>query len=350
MGNTGRETVIAVKNGAAWGTAVDVNVANAGLLPASVDPIVLDGEIVFDETIGNFGEIEEADIIAHLANPTIVLPVRRTGALWMFWAALFGDDTNTGSAPDFIHTYNWQKESALFLSMAAGIGSGPDIIEWASLKVTGIVMEPDGDGFLQWTISTIGDTIYIAGDATTAAFGNVTYITQVMKIPSREVAFKLDTVGSDPASASITKPNNYSLAITRPFNPELVARGVSSGAELTTDEPVQDGYSEIIFGFDVPSYTTIALLDDFKDQIEYAADFNFAKTISGTAYLFSNEFSEMHPIPAAAALTLGQRIPLTRNFRLKGTAGATPQTGMSTVNPIHSISQDNSDLSYETLS
>ena len=207
MGDSGRNTIVGVRGGAAWGTALALG-AKCQILPFSIDPVVLDGELVFDDTIGNWQELQEADLVKHLANPTITLPVRRSGAHWLFWAQLFGDDTETGSDPAITHTMSWQRAAILYYTMALEISEADSPgkrIEWPSLKVVGISLEPDGDGHLQMVVSNMGDTIDIAGDATNSdtEFDVLTAISEVLPMSVREVAFQLAPVGTDPAVGSI---------------------------------------------------------------------------------------------------------------------------------------------------
>lgn len=352
MAKSGGETIIGVTKGTDWGTPVAL-AALKQILPFQVDPIVLDGELVFDESIGNWQELQEADLVKHLANPTITIPVRRAGACWMFWAHIMGDDTETGTVPAITHTMNWQRAASLFYTMALEINetaSPGDIIEWPSLKVVGVSLEPDGDGHLQMVVSNIGDTILIAGDATNSdtEFDLLTAVSEVLPMSFREVALKIDTIGNDPASGSIVGISNFNLVVNRPYPGEDVARGTFAAAPMTS-EPIQDGFAEIIFGFDTNDFTTIALLNDLKSGQEYAADLNFDATVAAVVYKFDNELTNLRPIPAAMALDRGARIPLTRNFRatMVDQVGGTPNTGMTTVEPIHTIVQDNQDKSYE---
>lgn len=348
MGRSGRETIVGLSKGAAWGTAVAL-AALDGIMPTSIDKIVLDGDVIADESVANFGELEHMDLVKHTANPTITLPLRRTGMLWRFLAGIIGDDTETGSAPTITHAMTWAKEAALYSCMAMEI-SNADIIEWPSLKVNGWTLEPDGDGFMQMVVSMIGNTINIAGDATNTSteFDAVTYKTEEMRITFREMRFRINAVaGGALAEGDQVKVNNYSFVVNRPYEDQLQTQSSSTAVHLTTDEPQQNGFSELTLGFDVYDYTTIALLDDFHDETEYKADTYFTKTISGTAYSLNLEHTCCHPIPAEAALERGQRFPLTRNFRCLQYPGATPPTGLATVNPLHAILVDNHDVSYE---
>ncbi len=349
MGRTDRETIVALGNTTTWGTAGTVG-ALTGIIPAGLPRITLDGTVVPDKGIANWVELQYQDMIAHLVETTWNIPVRREGAQWLFWAHLFGDDTKTGASTPWTHTFNWLSESALFTTMAAEINNA-DIIEWQTIKTMAINVEPDGEGFLNHVVNIRGDTINIAGDATSdgTAFDAVTYKTKTLRVPFRETKVRINAQGGAalaPGGGDDVQVNNFSLAINRNLVPEEVTRGASTGVEYQIEQPLQTDYSTIIFGFDVRDYTTIALLDDFKDQTQYKADLNWAKTVT-TAFTHLIELGALAPIPAEAAIEAGQRIPLTRNFQALQPQ-STP-TGMATGNIIHSTLVDNNDVTYETL-
>lgn len=347
MGRTGRETIVGLGNATTWGTPVAVG-ALTGIIPAGLPRITLDGTVLPDKGLANWVELQYQDMMTHSVETTWNIPVRREGAQWLFWAHLFGDDTKTGAGTPWTHTFNWQSESSLFTTVAAEINNA-GIIEWQTLKTTGINVEPDGEGWLNHAVTVRGDTINIAGDATNVAgdFDALTYKTKVLRIPFRETKLRINAQGGGAlGSGDVAKVTNLSLAINRDLPEELVTRGASTGIEYQTDEPVQAEYSNIVFGFDVPDYTTIALLDDFKDQVQYKADLNWAKTVT-TAFTHLIELGALAPIPAEAAIEGGQRIPLTRNFQALQPQ-STP-TGMAGGDIIHSTLVDNNDVTYETL-
>jgi len=342
---SGRNTIVGLSKGTTWGTAVNL-AALDGIIPRSIDKLVLDGDVIPDKGVANLGEIQYMDVIKHTVNPTITLDLRRTGMLWRFWAHLMGDDTVTGADP-YTHTFNWQDESALFSCMGIEINNA-DIIEWPSLKTVQISLEPGGEGFAQMVVNTIGDTIAIADDATNTGtqFDLVTYGSKTLRMPSRELRLRINTQGGGALDSGDTVGNcsNWNLLINPSYEEELVTQGASTGVEYTTDEPQRSDFAENILGFDTTDYTTIALLDDFHDETEYKADLYWAKTI-GTAFSFLIECGALHPIPAAVALEAGARIPLTRNFQLIEPQ-STP-TGMATANIIHSILVNDLNASYE---
>ena len=193
MSKSGKDTTIAIQPGGAgtWGTASAPG-ANDGILPASIDQLALQGNVAFDETIG-MTQLQYADMMLHEANPTIILPLRWNGMHWAFLANIMGDSTKTGAGPTYVNTMNYQEESALVqITMAAEIGSDGDIIEWPSLKVQAISLEPDGDGFWQMTVTTLGNTILYDSDATTATsdFNAVTFASKVQRMRYKALSLK----------------------------------------------------------------------------------------------------------------------------------------------------------------
>ena len=339
MGRTGRHTIVGLNTATTWNTAVNL-AANTGILPFTISPSILQGEPQPDLSIGNWTDIQQMDLLQHLADPTILLPLRRTGALYRVIAQVHGDDTKTGADP-YTHTFNWQDESTLFSTLGVEI-NGTDIIEWPSLKFTGYTLRSSADGYCELEARTIGDTINIAGDATNTGtqFDAVTYISSGLIVPWRELRLRLNAQGGGAlGSGDVIKVSSFELSVDRPYERQDVSRGASTGIEFTTDEPILSGdnISDIKLSFTVNDYTTIALLDDLHDETEYKADLYFAKTVT-TAYSLLFALGRLHPMPADFSLDRQTRPPFTRNFRaMKPTA--TP-TGMATANIIHSVLVD----------
>ncbi len=351
---SGRNSIVGLSAGAAWGTPVAL-AALDGIMPDNIDRIVLDGETVMDESIGNWVELTEGNLIRHIANPTITLPLRREGMLWRFPAHLIGDDTVSGPTGNvYQHTMNWQDESILFSCMGLEINESASpghIVEWASLKTVGVVFEPDGEGFWQMVVSTIGDTINIGADATNSdtEFDLITWATKVKRVGFREAAFRINAQGGGAlGSGDIIKCTNLAVNLIRnyPADGELVTRGASTGAELTTDEPIRAGYNDgMVLSFTAPDYTTEALLDEFHDETERKADITITKTIGSDAHVLLMQMPRLYPISPESAIARGGRIPMTRNFVMTN-ASANP-TGMSTNNIFHMVLDDLQSASYE---
>ena len=351
---SGRNSIIGLSKGAAWGTPIAL-AALDGILPFGIDRIALDGETVPDDSIGNWVEMQEVDLIRHISNPQITLPLRREGMLWRFVSHLIGDDTITGPVGNvYQHTMNWLDESTLFSCMGLEINetaSPGHIVEWASLKTVGVVFEPDGEGFWQMVVSTIGDTINIGSDATNTdtEFDLITYATKTKRIGFRETAFRINAqAGAALASGDIVKCSNIAVNLIRPYpaDGELVTRGASTGAELTTDEPIREGYATgMVLSFTDPDYTTEALLDEFHDEAEQKADITITKTIGSDAHVLLMQMPRLHPISPEVAIERGSRIPMTRNFMMKDATAA--PTGMSVHTIFHLILDDLQTVTYE---
>ena len=338
-----RQSIFLVQNATTWGTPIAGGALDGFM--GSVDELSLQGDTIADiGEGGNFGEIQYKDVIRHTVTPTFTIPMRRTGVQNLFWAHLVGDDVVSGVGP-YTHTFNWQDESTLFATVAVEINNA-DIIEFSCLKTTAITIEPDGDGFLQWVISTIGDTVLIGSDATNdaTAFNNVTFITQTLRVPFRETRFRISE--QEGADLSTNDPIlSFSLAMDRAYDVEELTQGVSSGKEYQTFEHKRGDHTNIIFGFDTPDYTTIELLDDFKDEDLKKGELLWGKTV-GTAFTDEIEMRHMEPLPHNSPLLGGGRIPLTRNFRLVQPQSA--PTGHATATIIHRFMVDNSNVTYET--
>ena len=340
-----RQTLLGMASGTTWGSPIAMGTLDGVM--ASIDEISLQGDSIADVGEGgSFGEIQFMDVIRHTTTPTFTIPMRRTGNQNMFWAHLVGNDTKAGTSPT-THSFNWTDESTLFATVAIEINDA-DIIEWGSLKTTAITIEPDGDGFMQWVVSTIGDTINIAGNATNAGsdFNNLTFITQTLRIPFRETRLRInEQEGGSLGSSNEINALSFSLAINRAYDNEELNRGASTGVEYQTLEPIRNDHTEIILGFDTPDYTTLELLDDFKDEDAKKGDLFWAKTIS-TAYTDLIEMGHLEPLPHNSPLLGGGRIPLTRNFQLLQPQ-STP-TGFDGATILFRKLQDAQNVTYQT--
>lgn len=347
MARTTRETIIAVDGASTWHTAVALG-ANMGIYPDSLPNISLGGEPVLDTPIG-LAEVENVDYLMHDTTPEVRGFLRRTGAQWHIISVVTGDDTVSGVGP-YTHTMTWQTSSTLFSTMAMEVNNA-DIIEWPSVKWTGFTLESSGDGRVNLTARSIADTVQIAGDATNTGteFDAVTYITNGLIVPARELQFRINAqAGGALGGSDEIDLSGFTLDVNRPYVRDDLSKGATDDTEKQTDEPVQEEVSDIRLSVTVNDYTTIALLDDLKDQTEYKATLVWARTISTVAYSLTIELGRLIPFPQDIAAESQSRLPLTRTFRcIKPTS--TP-TGLATANPIHIIMVDNSNISYETIS
>ncbi len=343
---TGRHGIVAFQAGGTWGTAVAPGALD-GVLPFSVSPWPLQGDPVVDDTVANWDEVQEMTKLIEEANPTIIYPYRREGAMFRHVAHIFGDDVPTAGNGQKTHTFNWQQESALFGTYAVEIADA-DITEWPSMKTVGITLRKGGDGGMELEARTICDTVQVGADATTAGgdFDAVTYDTKVKRVANNELQFRINAqAGGALAGGDIIKLSDFSLDINRPLDREDVTRGASTGVEFQTDEPVQNGPAELLLSVTAPDYTTLALLDDLKDSTEYKADFIITKTISAVIHSDTIEFNRLQLSSHAADIDRMNRIPLTRIFRGKK-ATSTP-TGMTNANLVHWVHLDSVVATYE---
>jgi hypothetical protein len=348
MANSGKDTLVGLQpNGAGtWGTGVAVG-ATDGILPWSIDEIQLQGNVLFDDSVG-MTMLQYADVLAHEANPTITIPMRWNSMAWGFVANWFGDDTDSGAGPTYTHTMNYNEETSLTgLTMALEVNNA-DIVEWPSLKVQQISLEPDGDGFWQMTCNCLGDTIKYGADATNAGsdFNALTYISKVQRIRYRALSLKINAQGSDPSGQTAQSVTDTVLTLARPYEQPRAVVAVATGLEKAGDEPIQNGHSEITLSFNEPTYTAIGDFDDLEDGTEKTIDLEMAETVSSQAHTMLWEFGAAHTIPASTALERGQRIPMTKNYRcIKPQSAA---TGQATANPIHFVLVNVDDRTYET--
>lgn len=332
--NTGRQTLIAFTAGSTWDTGVAVGALDGAVI-TSVDPITLQGDPVMEEGIANYDELAEMDNIAVEANPTIVANLRREGAIWRLMANLFGDDTVTGPTGNILlHTFNWQVLSTIIHTMAMEVGNA-DIWEWPSLTCVAAIIEGSGE-WVTITFETIGSTINIGADGTNVAndFNAITYNTKVKKIRAKNALLRINTQGGAALDSGDDQPmDSFRLEIRRPLDREDVMKGLSSGVEQQTDQPVQEGFGEVKFTYglkdydDDPNNLDNALFDDLKDETEYKAELSFSRTIGSDAHVITFTMPRLHPMPQSSSVDGSGRILLERNFQ--GLDAASNPTGMS---------------------
>jgi hypothetical protein len=343
---SGRRSIFAIQGAATWGTAVAVG-ANDGAMPKDLPTPAVDGEIVEDQTIANFGELQYMDVVRESKQGTIPFTLRRTGDCWPLLAALFGNDTTTGSGP-YTHTLNWQYSTSKFNTIAWEI-SDTDICEMPSVKPIGATFKPDGNGFVDCEIEFLADTVNAETDDSltnnAAAFNAVTYISKELKIPSEELRLRINAQGGAAlGSGDDIAAVDYTLSIRRPLEGDRVTAGVNTGAEKRISEPIQDGHSDIQLSFEVPDYSDITKFNDFKDETLYKAELYWARTVSSVAYSLTIQLGSLQPLPPGGNLPGQGRHPLIRNFRALEPQ-STP-TGFSTDDIINLVLVDNHSSVY----
>lgn len=355
MSKVTKDVVVGYKPNSAgtWRTAETVGTLD-GLLLTSIDEIQLQGEPVFDQSIG-IAQLQFSDRTADEATPTLVMPMRWNGAQWSFFAHLIGSDVTSGADP-FTHTMTYLEEPvAVHGTLAIGIdtdndGTTEDIIEFPSVKPTGLSLEPDGEGFWQLTVNTMCNTILYAGDASNnaAALDAVTFQTdqETTRMRYRGLCLRTNAQGSDPSGETSKNVAEVSFNLTRPFEASILTECNTTGTEKQIPEPVQRGHPEITFSWnEIDEYAAIGDFDDLQDETALTGDFEMAETISAQSLSYLLEMPKMVRFPASTALEGGARIPCTKNYQCAA-APSTP-TGQATANRIHQVLVNGDTTDYD---
>lgn len=339
-----------------WGTAGTVG-ANDGFLPVSIDPVVLKGDINIDDASG-LSRKSQYDLIQDNAEQTIVVQMRWNGIFeWLALAHWMGDDTKTGAGPTYTHTMNFQQISNLTqkgLTVAWRLDSSNNnsIGEVPSLKPQNITLEPS-DGFWNMSVSTIGSTIYQAGDgnitADSTAIGNVTYRTQAQRMKFKANQLRMNAqAGAGLGSGDVLSDvSNISIVLDRPYDD---MKDVLLGSTLPRQnaEPIQNDHSTITLNFDQKTYDVDTHRSDLDSGNEYKADLIQTQSISGNSHSFTSEFGRLIPMDPQVALERGLRIPMTHNY--EAIKPSSTPTGMNSSNEFHVILVNTSNISYESNS
>lgn len=352
MATFGKDSTLGVAVASVWGTAIAA-AANTGVLTATVDPVVLKGDVNFDDASG-FAEPTDYELILDNPDQNIVIPMRWNGVLeWIALAHWMGDDTQTGAVFPFIHAFNYQQIVALgkYMTLAWRLDSGSanSIGEATTFIPQAIEISPDG-GFWNMTISTLGHTIAQAGDGNIVndgtSIGNVTYITTAERMRFKANTLRVNVQGSGALGSGDVKTDisNVVIILDRPYdsNDDVLA----GTAYRQRAAPIQSDHSQVTLAYDQKTYDYATHRNDLAGGIEYKADLINNQTISSNAHSLTIEWPRLVPIDPQVALERGVRIPMSHSFR--GAKPSSAPTGMTVSNVIHIILNNNSGaIDYE---
>ncbi len=346
----GKDTIVAIVPTTTWHTAAALGVGD-GVLVRSIDRISLNAEIDFDDSSG-LANKQFYTRISENADPSIVAYMRWNGAQWCWFVNWVGDDTKTGAGPTYTHTLNWT-ENPVLVGITQGIeinNTANGILEIPSYKVTDVAFEPEG-GFWNMNVTTLGDNVFHAGDATfdgTAA-DTVTYSTKAERMRYKANQLRINTQGGGALGAGdvIADASNMSINFNRVYDPmDDVVKGAATGTELRRAEPIETGeFPTVTLSYDQKTVDLATHLNDLDAGNEYKADIAMAETVA-QAMTFDQEFNRLAPIDPAVALERGLRIPMSHSFESIHAAAA--GTGMTTSTPYHAVLVNTSNISYET--
>jgi len=337
-----------------WGTAIAVG-TNDGVLPATVDPVVLKGDVNFDDASG-FARPTNYELILDNPDQNIVIPMRWNGVLeWIAMAHWIGDDTEVGTTFPNTHTMTYQQIVTLgkYMTLAWRLDSSDNnsIGEATTFIPTQIEMGPDG-GFWNMTITTMGHTIAQAGDGNivngTTELDALTYTTKFerMRFKANTLRKNTQSGGALGSSDVVTDVDNLIITLNRPQDPMddvLAGTGYRQRAA-----PIQNDHSVMTLQYNQKTYDVGTHRRDLEAANEYKADLINTQTISSNAHVLTQEFGMLVPIEPQVAVERGLRIPMSHSYRM-AKPPSTP-TGLGTANEYHLILVNNSNITYETNS
>lgn len=352
MATFGKDSTLGVAVASTWGTAIAV-AANTGVLTATVDPVILKGDVNFDDASG-FARPTDYELILDNPDQNIVIPMRWNGVLeWIALTHWMGDDTQTGGVFPFIHTLNYQQVVALgkYMTLAWRLDSSSanSIGEATTFIPQQIELSPDA-GFWNMTISTLGHTIAQAGDGNIVndgtSIGNVTYITTAerMRFKANTLRKNLQGGAGLVAGDAIKDVSNVVITLDRPY--DSMDDVLAGTAYRQRAEPIQSDHSIITLAYDQKTYDYTTHRSDLDKATEYKADLINTQTISSNAHSLTIEWPRLVSVDPQVALERGVRIPMSHSYR--GAKPASAPTGMTVANEIHIVLNNNSGaIDYE---
>jgi len=354
MALLGKDAIVAVEP-TAWGTGVAVG-AGDGLYVTSLDPVVLKGEIDFDNSSGLSGRTNYQKTQDN-ANMTVVMPMRWRGYMWTFLVHWIGTDVNTGANP-YTHTMSLTQvpalaaaDEAICMAWQLDNSQANTVAENPSLRPQSISLEPDA-GFWNMTANCIGYTIYAAGESlvtnTSTELGNVTYVTAAERMRFKANGLWKNAQGGGAVSTSdaVTDLTNMVVTLDRPYDEMKDVLLNSSALDATGALPIQNDDLTVTLSYDQKTYDYATHRSDLASGNEYKSEIVMTETVGGTASTFSMEFPKMIPTDPQVALERGQRIPMTHNYDCVRAASA--PTGHTNANEMHCVLVNGQNLGYDT--
>jgi len=356
MSLLGKDSTIAIEP-TVWGTAATVGALD-GILPVSVDPIILKGEIDFDDSSGLSGKTNFVKTQDN-ANQTVVMPLRWRGKHWTFLAHWFGTDVNTGASP-FLHTMTVQQipaiastDEAITLAWRGDSAAANSVAENPSLIPQNITLEPDG-GFWNMSTTNIGYTIAAIGGTNptpinnNTSLGAVTYDTEQERLRFKANALRrnLQSGGALTSSDNILDVSNVIITLDRPYDEMKDVLLGSSTLDAKGAKPIQSDDLTVTLAYDQKTYDFETHRNDLANAVVYKSNIIMTETVGGFANIFQMEFSQVVAVDPQVAIERGQRITMSHNFMC--TKSATTPTGNATSNEVHLLLTNGSNISYIT--
>ena len=327
----GLESICAVSKATTWGTATNVNKANAGILILSEDFPFANREIVDDESVNNSWQDNydqgNIDISGSLRGF-----LRYTGLEFLLAQPMGVAANSAGVTGVRTQRYTYTGNiDGVFGTVV--FEKKVEQHEYPSVKFSGFTISGQAGRPLEVTFRGVADTCVISGQKNTS-LTTVTYRSKSNRVMFNQLKIRArNKEDAALADAQRINPASFELTYDRPMVGDHVADG-----GRTIIEPVMDGFPTATLRFTFPRYATApagtpgndfftAIVNNKPQKIDFLAS---GPTISGSSPSTVAQFLLDIPnaIPQTVASNIGGpgRIPQEVTFMLKEAAAA--PTGM----------------------
>jgi len=328
---TGREIIAAAGKAATWRTAVDVNVANAGLLITSESLGAKAPTYIQDESLG-LTDLREIIKTCEDMNGSISGIMR-----YETWDLLLASAMGTAGSPVLVegtayaHTYSLADNiDDYFITLAMKkADTTHGIWEIASSTVTGFTLSAGLCSLAQVTFNLMGNKIENAS-VTNSALSSVTYRSRSAQVKfDANSKIRMNTQsGAALQDSDQIYPSMIELTFARPFEASREVGYADAG------QPVQNGYSDVRVRLTFDKYNLDTFMDAIAANTDQKMDIYFkGALITGTTY-----YSLLIDIPKISWMTgeasVGGPGKIAHTVEGRCLAVAAAPTGMTAVDPI----------------
>lgn len=320
-----------IVKGSAWATASTVGALD-GVHLMNVSPLAPQYEVIQDETLGN-DFIQEIDLGRQSVDVNLTGPSRYENSQWVAVASFFGDDSQTGTSSPYTHIMDLQDETSIYYTCAATIDDM--IVEYPSVKTSQFTLNTDGNGFMDFSIVGIANTVKLGADATNASgdFTNLTYKTDTLKMRFDHCRVNINAQGGADFDSSgdgtdRVYPNEITLEFSRGIVRDYLANRTTSNSILgETSEPQRDTFPQVVVNMTFPELTALSDLEAFQDETLKKMEIYFYRDANYSAKF---QFPNLQPVQPTSDVAGGGRIPYTVSyFAMSAAAAPTGMTGVT---------------------
>lgn len=292
--------------------------------------------------------------------PRILIPnAQYTGAGWLPYAHLMGLDTVTIAAPLELHKFTFVNEPQKHFTMASALEdkedtyvAGDALVEWNGVKPISAEISNTDEGFVQIEYETIANMMRVTSDAgilvTADNFNTLTPVDLEKQICLDDCEIQInDQTGAALGSGDIVSVTDFNLRVSRPTSRRHLRGGPTT--RFMSSEPLQnEGYSEVLFGFNLDRYGEDADAVSALTNVETLkkARLIMLATIGGVNFNHTFFMTKMQKMSSTSELVGGNGIPLEHQYRVL--RAATAPTGETDLYFASQLS-DQFATSYTTL-